>query len=715
MNKIQVLDCTLRDGGYCNKCRFGFENEKKIVHGLVEANVDIIECGFLMNTVEYDEDVTRFTSLDEVAKIIPKDKEGKTFVMLTDYGKYRPEDLPEYDGASVDGLRVAFHKKDRVVALEECKEIKNKGYKVFVQAMVSLSYADEEFLDLIRRVNELEPYAFYIVDSFGMMKRKDLTRLFYLVEHNLNEKIKIGFHSHNNMQLAYSNAQSLVDLHSDRELIIDSSVYGMGRGAGNLNTELFVQYLNDNADGNYDIKPLLSIIDEILNEFYQRNYWGYSLPNYLSAAHNAHPNYAGYLDDKKTLTVENMNEIFDMMDEDKKVSYDKDYIEQLYLRYMATGKSQEEHKAEMQEKIKGKTILLIAPGKSSIEEKQKIATFIDEDVVTISVNYNYPLVNTDYIFLSNLRRFRELETSSRKKCIVTSNIPADNVYIQTKYRDLLCDIEAVKDNAGLMAIKYFAQMGAKKIYLAGFDGYSHDEKENYGEFSAIALADPSDFDWDSLFDGVTWFHWTGINPALSDNMIQICEQGCRKAKEKGITISCDLNYRKNLWSPEKAQKIMSSLIQYVDVCIANEEDADKVLGIKAPNNNVELGQLNKSGYEYVAKEICNRFGCKKVAITLRESINASHNGWSGMLYDRSGTVNYSAHYDVDIVDRVGGGDSFTGAIIYSLITGKSDKSAIEFAVAASCLKQSIEGDYNRVTVNDVENLVNNGGNGRVER
>lgn len=336
MSKIQVLDCTLRDGGYCNNCKFGFDNEKKIVHGLVEANIDIIECGFLMNTVEYDKDFTRFTSLDEVAKIIPQNKEGKTFVMLTDYGKYCPEDLPEYNGTSVDGLRVAFHKKDRVAALEECKAIKNKGYKVFVQAMVSLSYTDEEFLDLIRRVNELEPYAFYIVDSFGMMKRKDLIRLFYLVEHNLNENIKIGFHSHNNMQLAYSNAQSLMNLHSDRELIIDASVYGMGRGAGNLNTELFVQYLNDNADSNYDIKPLLSIIDEILNEFYQRNYWGYSLPNYLSAAHNAHPNYAGYLDDKKTLTVENMNEIFDMMDEDKKVSYDKNYIEELYLRYMAT-------------------------------------------------------------------------------------------------------------------------------------------------------------------------------------------------------------------------------------------------------------------------------------------------------------------------------------------------------------------------------------------
>ncbi len=467
MSKIQVLDCTLRDGGYCNNCRFAFDNEKKIVHGLIEANIDIIECGFLMNTVKYDKDVTKFTSIKEAARIIPRNKEGKIFVMLTDYGKYHLEDLPEYDGTSVDGLRVAFHKKNRLAALDECKKIKAKGYKIFVQAMVSLSYTDEEFLDLIHRVNELEPYAFYIVDSFGMMKRKDLIRLFYLVEHNLKEKIKIGFHSHNNMQLAYSNAQSLVDLHSDRELIIDSSVYGMGRGAGNLNTELFVQYLNDNADGNYDIKPLLSIIDEILNEFYQKNYWGYSLPNYLSAVHNAHPNYAGYLDDKKTLTVENMNEIFDMMDDDKKVSYDQSYIEELYLRYMATGKSQEEHKADLIEKLREKTVLLIAPGKSSIGEKNKIEAFIDEDVVTVSINYNYPFIDTNYIFLSNLRRFRELDVTNRGKCIVTSIFLADNVYLQTKYRDLLCDVEAVKDNAGLMAIKFFAQIGVHKISAGG--------------------------------------------------------------------------------------------------------------------------------------------------------------------------------------------------------------------------------------------------------
>lgn len=303
-----------------------------------------------------------------------------------------------------------------------------------------------------------------------------------MVEHNLKSTIKIGFHSHNNMQLAYSNAQSLVHIQTDRDLIIDSSVYGMGRGAGNLNTELFVEYLNENADGQYVLKPLLTIIYEILNDFYQRNHWGYSLPNYLSASHNAHPNYAGYLDDKKTLTVEDMNEIFDMMDEEKRLSYDKDYIEEVYLRYMATGQVQEAHKAELKEKLTDKKVLLIAPGKSSVDEAERIAKFVGEnDVVSISVNFDYTNVETDFIFLSNLRRFRELSADKRSKCIVTSNIPADNIYFQTKYKDLLTDIEAVKDNAGLMAIKFLMTYGVKEIYLAGFDGYAHDVKENYGD------------------------------------------------------------------------------------------------------------------------------------------------------------------------------------------------------------------------------------------
>lgn len=482
MNKVHVLDCTLRDGGYCNEWQFGYSNIKKIVEGLVEANVEIIECGFLTNKVEYNPNVTRFPSIEQITPLLPCDREGKIFVAMMNYGEYDIEELPDNDGSSIDGIRVAFHKKNLKESLDLCKKIKEKGYLVFIQAMVSLSYSDEEFLSMIHTVNEFEPYAFYIVDSFGMMKSKDLTRLFFMVEHNLKANIWIGFHSHNNMQLAYSNAQKLTTVQTNRNLIIDSSIYGMGRGAGNLNTELFTEYLNENAGKHYQLKPLLNLIDEILNEFYVQNYWGYSLPNYISAAHNAHPNYAGYLDDKKTLTIEDMNEIFDMMDDDKKVSYDKVYIEELYLRYMATGRTREEHKAELKECLKDKAVLIIGPGKSSIEEKERIIDFAKrDDIVVFTINFDYDYLKSDYIFISNLRRFRELDECNRLRCIVTSNISGDGVYYQVKYRDLLNSEEAVRDNAALLAIKFLIGQGVKSIHLAGIDGYSHDVKENYGK------------------------------------------------------------------------------------------------------------------------------------------------------------------------------------------------------------------------------------------
>ncbi len=279
--------------------------------------------------------------------------------------------------------------------------------------------------------------------------------------------------------------------------------------------------------------------------------------------------------------------------------------------------------------------------------------------------------------------------------------------------------------ASINSLQYFGVDCNKVIYREGRMGLYYLEKGASQRpskviydrgYSAISLSIPQEYDWDKLFEGVDWFHWTGINPALSDNLIQICEQACRKAKEKGIVISCDLNYRKNLWSIEKAKNVMNKLMNYVDICVANEEDAEKVLGISAQNSDVESGHLNKLGYEYVAKEICNKYGCKKVAITLRESYSASQNGWSGMLYDGEIEEAFcSKTYEINIVDRVGGGDSFTGALIYSLVSGKNNQDCIEFAVAASCLKQTIEGDFNRVTIQDVDHLIKSGGNGRVLR
>lgn len=232
--------------------------------------------------------------------------------------------------------------------------------------------------------------------------------------------------------------------------------------------------------------------------------------------------------------------------------------------------------------------------------------------------------------------------------------------------------------------------------------------------SSISTAEPADFNWDEIFDGVEWFHFTGITPAVSDSAAALCLEACKKAKEHGASVSCDLNFRKKLWTSEKANKIMSGLMPYVDVAIANEEDAEKVFGIKASATDVTSGEINHEGYKDVAKQLVDKFGFKKVAITLRESYSASSNGWSAMLYDGK-EYHFSKKYDITIVDRVGGGDSFGGGLIYALMNNYSSEDAINFAVAASCLKHTIEGDFNLVSVSEVENLMKGDGSGRVQR
>ncbi len=233
-------------------------------------------------------------------------------------------------------------------------------------------------------------------------------------------------------------------------------------------------------------------------------------------------------------------------------------------------------------------------------------------------------------------------------------------------------------------------------------------------YSSIATAKKEDFDWDKIFDGVEWFHFTGITPALSDETAEITLEACKKAKEKGITISCDLNFRKKLWSKEKAGKVMGEVCKYVDYCIANEEDAKDVFGIEADNTDINTGKLDRNGYISVAKKLTERFNFKGVAITLRESLSANDNNWSAMLYTNGEAV-FSKKYAMHIVDRVGGGDSFGGGLIYSLLNGYDAQKAIEFAVAASCLKHSIEGDYNMVSVSEVEVLAKGNASGRVQR
>lgn len=480
MDRITILDCTLRDGGYCNQWNFGKKNIKKIINSLVHVNAEIVECGMLTNKKMHSEDNTLFNSVEEITEYLPEENDGRLFVCLANYGEYEFDKLPQCDSVSVTGIRIAFHKRDVKKALQICKDVKEKGYKVFVQPMVSLNYSDEEFLELIQEVNKLRPYACYIVDSFGGITDRDLKRLFFLADNNLEPDIYIGFHSHNNMQLAYANAQALTMIHTFRKLIIDCSIMGMGRGAGNLNTELFVEYLNRVFEKKYCIEPMLVIIDQVLSKFYNDNYWGYSLSNYLSAKHNVHPNYAKYLTDKQTLTVEDINKIFLMMENDRKVSYDCNYIDTLYTTYMGRGDEKTDNLKELKMQLANKEILLIAPGISSQREKDSILLYLEKnDVVTISINFEYQYWKTDYIFVSNLRRYETLPEARREKCIVTSNIPSDDVFIKIKYTDLLNNNEFVRDNAGMMLIKYLICFDVKKIVLAGMDGYSKNMRGNY--------------------------------------------------------------------------------------------------------------------------------------------------------------------------------------------------------------------------------------------
>jgi 2-dehydro-3-deoxygluconokinase len=232
--------------------------------------------------------------------------------------------------------------------------------------------------------------------------------------------------------------------------------------------------------------------------------------------------------------------------------------------------------------------------------------------------------------------------------------------------------------------------------------------------SAIADAVPADFDWNVIFKGASWFHFTGITPALGDNAAAICLEACKKAKELGLPVSVDLNYRKNLWSREKAGEVMGRLMPFVDLCIANEEDAADVFGIHAPNSDIHSGTISREGYQEAARKLAERFGFKKVAITLRESISASDNNWAAMLYDGQNYC-FSKKYPVHIVDRVGGGDSFGAGLIYSFTKGLPSREALEFAVAASCLKHTIEGDFNLVSEDEVKKLAGGDGSGRVQR
>lgn len=477
MKKIRILDCTLRDGGYINNWKFGYENIKDTVRRLIQAGIDIIEAGYLSSKGDFSADESQYSSVDAIKRILPADRKNTLIAVMINCGDYDAELLPQYDGTGPDCIRVCFHKSQALQAVELCRKIKEKGYKVYFQPMVALSYSDAEYLGLIGMANKFRPDGFYIVDSHGSMKQKDVARFFYLIENNLDKEIAVGFHSHNNLQLSYSNAQYLTALHTDHNLIIDSSIMGMGRGAGNLNTELFVEYLNETAGADYSTEPILCSIDNTIAPIYMTTAWGYSLSGYLSAKYRCHQNYARFLNNKNTLTFEGMNAIFSKIEPEKRDNYDREYIDKLYTAHMSAG-GEKTPEADLSRLFEGRNVVIIAPGRTtSVEsERQKVFDKVkDTDAIVISVNHCPEWIKCDYVFVSNIRRYEKLSGIETDKLIITSNINAQAGYT-VGYEPLLCSIEAVRDNVTLMLIALLIRSGASSVYLAGVDGYSFKDR-----------------------------------------------------------------------------------------------------------------------------------------------------------------------------------------------------------------------------------------------
>lgn len=490
MNRVNILDCTLRDGGYINNWEFGENPIKKILTCLCEANIEIIECGFLRNEL-YNGNRSVFSSIEQIENVIYPKKKSAMYVAMIAYGDIDVSKISERSENSIDGIRLTFHKHQWIEARVAALELMKKGYEVFIQPVGTTSYSDLELLNLILDVNNLKPFAFYLVDTLGIMYRKDLQRTFFLIDNNLDSEIYVGFHSHNNLQLSFSNAQELMRIHTKRRIIIDSSVYGMGRGVGNLATELLTQYINVNVEERYSILPLLRIADEYLIIIYNEHRWGYDLPYYLSGIEKCHPNYASYLMQKETLTIASISKILSLIPVTKRDLFDKNLIEQLYFDYQKSDIDDSDSLKKLKEQLYGRKILIIASGKSIQSYFDDIFTLIEkEKTIIISVNFIPDCLRPDFCYVSNQKRLQTINKPENSKIIATSNLRGETYrfdYIINYSSYLGTGLSA--DNAGAMLIRFLSKMQIGMLYLAGFDGFVPNVVDNYSTVQNSPLLD----------------------------------------------------------------------------------------------------------------------------------------------------------------------------------------------------------------------------------
>ena len=485
MKDVRLLDCTLRDGGYVNDWKFGNGPITSIFDRLDKSGVDIIEVGFLDDRRTFDMDRSIQPDTASFSKVYGSVINRHAMVVaMIDYGTCDISNIQPQSETILDGIRVIFKKNRMYEAVEYGRQIMEKGYHLFLQMVSTTSYEDKDIIEFSKLVNPIKPYAVSIVDTYGLMHKKQAIHYFNMLNKYLDKGIMMGYHSHNNFQMAYSNTVEVLDHDRDRDIIIDGTLYGMGKSAGNAPLELLAMYLNNNYNANYDIGQMMEAISNDIMPIHRRTPWGYGLQYYICAKNNCHPNYSKYLMAKESLSIKSIDEILSYIEPEYQLMYDEDYIEELYADYMSKRFDDSRDLRNLRSNLSGREILLIGPGKSARAQSDRITEYQAENrPVTISVNF-IPDYYIDYLFLCNLKRYSYTAPTINTrniKVISTSNVTSVGRPFRytIRYDRLITNTADLWNNALIVVLNLFRMIGIGRVTLAGFDGFEKNGSGNY--------------------------------------------------------------------------------------------------------------------------------------------------------------------------------------------------------------------------------------------
>lgn len=478
---LMLLDCTLRDGGYINDWKWGFSIARTIISQLIDSNIDIVEVGFLRNVSEYDQNITVCNSISELNRLLPE-RHGRTvFSAMAMQSNYDIDKLEDYAGSGIEMIRVTFHDYDIEEGLEFARAVKRKGYKLSINPINIMGYTDGMLFNIIEKVNDIHPFQFSIVDTFGSMRRRDLDRIVSLVDNNLKPDIRIALHLHENMSLGFSLAQSFIDKHLKRPITIDGSLMGIGRTPGNLPIELISDYLNEYCDKNYNIDYMMDAIQDYISQYKGESNWGYTPAYFLSAKYNLHRNYAEHYLRKGDLTNRDIRVLLSRIEKNKKTAFDSNYADRLYEEFKNVEVDDCVARTSLKSEFAQRIVMVMAPGKSIVEYKDKVSVFLqNEGVILVSVNFIPENYDVNYAFFSNSKRYSMIPNHYCKE-IVTSNITlnGDNEKCFVIDHNSLSGEFNEGLNSFIMCLKLLKEIGCEKVFAAGADGYSINSDNYY--------------------------------------------------------------------------------------------------------------------------------------------------------------------------------------------------------------------------------------------